>query len=210
MCSCMHAAGATALVRHVRRGSMLHDGHFRTLLPVGMDPAVNPHIATAHACFRAFDEGHKGYLTARDLKYAWAALFAYKPTKRQLQRMMEGHDDRSTSARAAVIAATCCICIDAVRATVSLAAFVELVQANAAADADETVRDMFQAMDTRLHGFLTAEDLEQVRGSDARERRGRDAHCDCAYAMVKGARRSGAALERGGGGTGFHGGGCNR
>ncbi|CAH1792555.1 unnamed protein product [Owenia fusiformis] len=96
--------------------------------------------------FHQYDETQKGYLTRGELKFAVASLFGYKPSKFEVDQMMENNTNKGQEEQG-----------------VGLQRFTELMSAKLSSrDEDDEIRQIFLALDLQCRGFLTVEDLRRA------------------------------------------------
>lgn len=95
----------------------------------------NAIITTFYEC----DLGNKGFLDKEDLKVATVALFGYKPSKVEIQRLLENRNG------------------------LNLESFTRaMLSKTSARDEDDEIRSIFLAFDFQCHGFLTFNDLQKA------------------------------------------------
>ncbi|XP_061173747.1 EF-hand calcium-binding domain-containing protein 11-like [Saccostrea echinata] len=96
--------------------------------------------------FHEADEGNKGFLTREDVKVAVAELFGYKPSKYEVDQVMNNYGS------------TCSNVIG-----LSLENYMIIMSDKiVSADEDEIIRHTFMAFDTQCRGFLGVEDLQRA------------------------------------------------
>jgi Ca2+-binding EF-hand superfamily protein len=99
--------------------------------------------------FYQSDSGHKGYLTCQDVKVAILALFGYKPTKVEVNRLLQ--NETVTLKDGSTVHG------------LTLDRFVSIMSSKMTArDEDEHIRQMFLAFDMQCRGFVTCDDLKKV------------------------------------------------
>lgn len=105
----------------------------------------NAIISTFYQC----DHGKKGYLDKEDLKVANVALFGYKPSKVEVQRMLADHGACKNTGETAT--------------GFNLESFTNLMlRKMSASDEDDEIRSVFLAFDSQCRGFLTLSDLQRA------------------------------------------------
>lgn len=96
--------------------------------------------------FHEADDRNKGFLTREDVKVAIAELFGYKPSKYEVDQIMNNYGTRFNNVIGLSLENYMIIMSD------------KLV----AADEDENTRHTFMAFDTNCRGFLAVEDLQRA------------------------------------------------
>lgn len=119
-----------------------------------LSPVVPPELSTedAHAINSAFcfaDSDSKGYLTAEDVRVAVLALFGYKPSKSEIDKMFQSvHEGLGCASTLAGL---------------NLKQFRALMHARmVAVDQDDEIRQMFLLLDSHGRGFLTSDDVQRA------------------------------------------------
>ena len=90
--------------------------------------------------FRDYDFESKGFLTTRELKLAFIAVFGYKPSSAEARRLVDAESGLDGVSRDDFVA--------------------HCLRRQNKEDASLEVRRVFNALDSRARGFLTAEDIE--------------------------------------------------
>lgn len=99
-------------------------------------------LHTLRRCFKDFDEGGKGYLNKEDVELAMSALFGVMPTGFQVDQVLRSDVD----------------CAGITEET-----FVNLMAAKLRhLDADDVLRQTFNAFDRSKKGYLTLQDTLKV------------------------------------------------
>ena len=94
--------------------------------------------------FHNADVEKKGFLTNEDLKVAFVALFGFKPTKREVEHLMEASRAKGLPG-------------------MPLDTFLEIAKTKVLAqDSDDDIRQMFIAFDTKCCGFITLDAAKKV------------------------------------------------
>ncbi|XP_060564366.1 EF-hand calcium-binding domain-containing protein 11-like isoform X1 [Ruditapes philippinarum] len=97
--------------------------------------------------FHEADEGQKGYLSRSDLKVAIVELLGYKPTKFEINHLLQTHGED----------------IDNLTKGMTLEKFVSsMCEKLVSQDEDEDIRHTFMAFDVQCRGFLTLDDVKKV------------------------------------------------
>lgn len=97
--------------------------------------------------FHEADEGQKGYLSRSDLKVAMVELLGYKPTKFEINHLLQTHGED----------------IDNLAKGMTLENFVSsMCEKLVSQDEDEDIRHTFMAFDVQCRGFLTLDDVKKV------------------------------------------------
>mmetsp|Transcript_44341 Transcript_44341/g.84806 ORF Transcript_44341/g.84806 Transcript_44341/m.84806 type:complete len:159 (+) Transcript_44341:213-689(+) len=92
--------------------------------------------------FRSFDENSKGWLSKSELKCAMASLLGVRPSKAEVELVMQQGEAEGK---------------------VEFAAFKKAMEEKlGAVDPEEHVRRLFQAFDVRCQGFITRPDLHKI------------------------------------------------
>jgi len=94
-----------------------------------------------HEACMLVDQGRKGYITARELKYVFVACMGFKPSKLEIHNMLSG--DPAT-ARGILTYAQVCLLLQR----------KQLYQ-----PADDVLRHLFRALDSQQRGFIVMQDL---------------------------------------------------
>jgi len=99
---------------------------------------------TIERCFGDFDEGGKGWLSKEDLKVAMTALFGFRPTKYEVNRILSAAKESSDGAVTLDFFANC---------------MLEKLRGH---DEEDEIRQMYMAFDVGCRGFLTLKDAVSV------------------------------------------------
>ncbi|XP_022331126.2 EF-hand calcium-binding domain-containing protein 11-like [Crassostrea virginica] len=96
--------------------------------------------------FHEADEGNKGFLTREDVKVAIAELLGYKPSKYEVDQIINNYGKKFNN-------------ITGIPLENYMVVMSEKI---VSADEDENIRHTFMAFDTKCRGFLAIEDLQKA------------------------------------------------